>query len=75
MHAVLGSWTGAVSSRAVNALSVSYSDFDNRISPVDPGVQLTFPSIQAGSSFRVPQATMQRRLVVYAIQHGLVTPS
>ena len=61
IHALLGTWTRMVSSRAVNSLSVSYSDFDNRIAPVAPGVQLTFPSIQAGSSFRVPQGTTQKR--------------
>ena len=64
MHSALGSWTRVLSGRAVNALSVSYSDFDNRIDPVAPGVQLTFPSLQAGSSFRVPQGTQQRRLQV-----------
>ena len=60
-HAVLGSWNRVISSRAVNSFSVSHSDFDNRIVPVEPGVQLTFPSIQAGSSFRVPQGTVQQR--------------
>ena len=60
-HAALGTWTRTLSPRAVNSLSISYSDFDNRITPVEPGVQLTFPSIQAGSSFRVPQGTKQRR--------------
>ena len=50
-----------MSSRAVNRLSVSFSDFDNGITPVEPGVQLTFPSMQAGSSFRVPQGTTQQR--------------
>ena len=61
IHAVQGTWTRTISSSAVNTLSVSYSDFDNAIVPVQPGVQYTFPSIQAGSSFRVPQGTMQRR--------------
>ena len=61
MHAVQGAWTRVLSTRAVNAVSVSFSDFDNRIAPVDAGVQLTFPSMQAGSSFRVPQATQQQR--------------
>jgi len=61
LHSALGSWTRVLSSRAVNSLSVSFSDFDNTITPVAPGVQLTFPSIQAGSSFRVPQGTQQRR--------------
>ena len=60
-QAVLGSWTRILSPRAVNMLGVSYSNFDNRIVPVEPGVQLTFPSLQAGSSFRVPQGTTQQR--------------
>jgi hypothetical protein len=61
MQAVLGTWTRVLSSQAVNTASVSFSDFDNLISPVEPGRQLTFPSLQAGSSFRVPQGTVQRR--------------
>lgn len=62
LHALLGTWTRVLSSRAVNTFSASLSDFDNVIAPIEAGVQLTFPSIQAGSSFRVPQATRQRRL-------------
>ena len=61
LQAVLGSWSRILSPRAVNSLSVSFSTFDNRITPVEPGAQLTFPSIQAGSSFRVPQGTSQTR--------------
>ena len=61
---VLGTWTRVLSPRAVNSLSVSYSDFDNAIAPVEPGVQLTFPSLQAGSSFRVPQGTIAEALAV-----------
>ena len=60
-HSALGTWTRVLSSRAVNSVSVSVSDFSNHIAPVEPGVQLTFPSLQAGSSFRVPQGTTQRR--------------
>ena len=61
-HLGLGSWTRTLSPTAVNSLRVSYSDYDNAIEPVTPGRQLTFPSIQDGASFRVPQATTQRRL-------------
>jgi hypothetical protein len=61
VQSVLGSWTRVLSSRAVNTASVSWSGFANRIVPVAPGVQLTFPSLQAGSSFRVPQGTTQQR--------------
>jgi hypothetical protein len=61
LHSVLGSWTRVLSPRAVNEASVSFSAFDNAISPVAAGVQFTFPSLQAGSSFRVPQGTQQKR--------------
>ncbi len=64
VNAVLGSWTRLVSPRSVNTLSVSWSGFDNRIVPVAPGVQLTYPSLQDGSSFRVPQGTTQKRLQI-----------
>jgi outer membrane receptor protein involved in Fe transport len=60
-HLALASWTRTFSSTAVNTLRVSYSDYDNQIDPVTPGRQLTFPSIQDGASFRVPQGTSQRR--------------
>ncbi|HEY6548450.1 MAG TPA: TonB-dependent receptor, partial [Vicinamibacteria bacterium] len=46
-------------------VSASYSRFRNEIVPVAPGTpQLTFPSIQDGASFRVPQATNQDRFQV-----------
>ena len=61
IHSVLGAWTRVLSPRTVNALSVSYSSFDNDIVAVEPGVQLTFPSLAGGSSFRVPQGTRQGR--------------
>jgi outer membrane receptor protein involved in Fe transport len=61
LQSVVGSWTRVLSSQAVNSVSISYSNFDNSIVPVEPGVQFTFPSLQAGSSFRVPQGTEQQR--------------
>jgi len=60
-HAVMGSWTHIWSPTVLNAASVSYSRFRNQIAPVAPGPQLTFPSLQDGSSFRVPQGTDQDR--------------
>ena len=39
----------------------SFSTFRNQIDPVAVGPQLTFPSLQDGSSFRVPQGTEQKR--------------
>jgi outer membrane receptor protein involved in Fe transport len=61
-HAVLGSWTSARSERFLNALNASLSTFLNRTSPVASLPQLTFPSIQDGASFRMPQETRQMRL-------------
>ncbi len=45
----------------LNAFGFSYSNFLNRTVPVTPGPQLTFPCIQDGASFRVPQQTRQQR--------------
>jgi hypothetical protein len=64
MHALLGTWTRVLSSRDVNSFSASMSGFENAIAPVEPGAQFTFPSLQAGASFRVPQGTTQRRFQV-----------
>ncbi len=61
-HSFLGNYTRVLTSRDVNSFNVSYSTFFNDIEPVTPGPQLTFPSIQDGASFRVPQSTKQRRL-------------
>ena len=61
-HSAVGTWTRLVSPALVNAATVSFSAFDNDIAPVAAGPQLTFPSIQDGSSFRVPQGTTQKRL-------------
>jgi hypothetical protein len=60
-NAIAGSWTHIWSPAVLNAASVSYSRFRNAIAPVAAGPQLTFPSLQDGSSFRVPQATNQDR--------------
>jgi outer membrane receptor protein involved in Fe transport len=51
----------ALSATAVNEFNFSYSTFSNVTVPVAPGAQFTFPSIQSGASFRVPQQTKQRR--------------
>jgi hypothetical protein len=61
LHAAMVAWNRTLSPRAVNAFSGSVSSFDNTIDPVAPGIQLTFPSLLDGSSFRVPQGTKQTR--------------
>jgi TonB dependent receptor len=58
----LATWTRTFSPTVVNTFRGSYSDYQNAIVPVTAGRQLTFPSIQDGTSFRVPQATSQKRL-------------
>ena len=63
-HSFLANYVRSINARAVNTLSFSYSHFFNDIQPVAPGPQLTFPSIQDGASFRVPQGTKQRRFQV-----------
>jgi len=59
--------------RVINSFSFSFNHFDNNIDPVSVGPQLTFPSIQDGASFRVPQGTKQRRFQfsdTVALVHG-----
>ncbi len=60
-HAVMANWTSVLSSSMVNNFSFSINNFENTTNPVTSGIQYTFPSILAGSSFRVPQATKQTR--------------
>jgi len=61
-HSFLANYTRVLNARKVNSFNFSLSTFSNNIEPVTPGPQLTFPSIQDGASFRVPQSTKQRRL-------------
>ena len=61
-HSFLMNYTRVLNARIVNSFSFGFSTFFNDIEPVNPGPQLTFPSIQDGASFRVPQSTKQRRL-------------
>ncbi|HLE61523.1 MAG TPA: carboxypeptidase regulatory-like domain-containing protein, partial [Pyrinomonadaceae bacterium] len=63
-HSLLANYTRVFTSQDVNSLSFSVNDFINRTLPVSTGPQLTFPSIQDGVSFRVPQQTKQRRFQV-----------
>ena len=63
-NSVVGTWTRVVQPTLLNALTVSFSTFDNAIAPVAGGPQLTFPSIQDGTSFRVPQGTTQNRFQI-----------
>ena len=61
-QAFLTNWTGVISPTAVNEFSFSINNFHNTTDPLSVGPQLTFPSIQDGVSFRVPQATKMNRL-------------
>ena len=60
-HSFLTNWTRVFTPTVVNSFSFSVSNFLNRTVPVTPGPQLTFPSLQDGASFRVPQETKQNR--------------
>lgn len=60
-QSVLARHDHIINARTLNSFSFSFSHFDNNIDPVVAGPQLTFPSIQDGASFRVPQGTKQRR--------------
>ncbi len=60
-QSAVGSWTRIWTANVVNVATASFSRFTNVINPVASGPQLTFPSIQDGTSFRVPQGTTQKR--------------
>src|SRR6185369_17766104 len=60
-NSVVGNYTRLISPNDLNSFTFSFSTFRNDTLPVAPGPQLTFPSIQDGASFRVPQQTKQRR--------------
>lgn len=60
-NSFLANYSSVLSPVDLNNFSFSFSTFRNDTLPVSPGPQLTFPSIQDGSSFRVPQQTKQRR--------------
>lgn len=61
-QAFLTNWTNVISPTAINSFNVSVNNFKNTTDPLTRGPQLTFPSIQDGVSFRVPQATKLNRL-------------
>jgi outer membrane receptor protein involved in Fe transport len=60
-QSIVGSWTRIWTPTLVNVTTASFSTFKNVINPLTAGPQLTFPSIQDGTSFRVPQGTIQKR--------------
>ncbi|MBS1795786.1 MAG: TonB-dependent receptor [Acidobacteria bacterium] len=60
-HSVAAGWTDQLSPRLVSNFSFSFNYFKNATDPVTNGVQLTFPSMLDGASFRVPQGTDQKR--------------
>lgn len=55
-------WTHVFSPRVLNRLAFNENNFINTTTALGTGPQLTFPSLQDGSSFRVPQQTRQNRL-------------
>jgi outer membrane receptor protein involved in Fe transport len=60
-HSFLANYVRVLTPQDVNSFNFSYSNFINRTTPLTTGPQLTFPSIQDGVSFRVPQQTRQKR--------------
>ena len=63
-HAFMAGWSHVLNPKWVNELNFSVNDFFNDTVPLSEEVQLTFPSILDGASFRVPQATKHNRLQI-----------
>lgn len=55
------SWSRVLKPNLLNRATFSINNFINQTEPVVVGPQLTFPSLQDGTSFRVPQQTRQNR--------------
>ncbi|HEX6878771.1 MAG TPA: TonB-dependent receptor [Terriglobales bacterium] len=62
LHSIAAEWTHDFSSNLLNQFRFSDNNFMNSIAPITVAPQISFPSFQDGSSFRVPQATRQFRL-------------
>ncbi|MEQ1764982.1 MAG: carboxypeptidase regulatory-like domain-containing protein [Pyrinomonadaceae bacterium] len=60
-HAGSASWSHVFGPKILNDITFSINDFDNDTNPLSDQIQLTFPSILDGASFRVPQATKHTR--------------
>jgi hypothetical protein len=60
-NSFLANYNRLLSPNEVNSFNFTFSTYRNDTVPVTSGPQLTFPSIQDGASFRVPQQTKQRR--------------
>jgi hypothetical protein len=58
----LTNWTRVITPATLNNFTFNITNFVNRTQPITPGPQLTFPSLQDGASFRVPQETKVNRL-------------
>jgi outer membrane receptor protein involved in Fe transport len=61
-HAFMAGWSDVLTSTLVNDFNFSINNFSNDTVPITNAIQLTFPSILDGASFRVPQATKQNRI-------------
>jgi hypothetical protein len=63
-HSFLADWQWSLSERWLNAFAFSVNNWRNKIAPAAVAPQLTFPSLQDGASFRVPQSTKQNRIQI-----------
>lgn len=62
-HDINTNWTRVISAALVNRAQFAVNLFQNDTVANGTGPQINFPSIEAGSSYRVPQATHQQRLL------------
>ncbi|HEX7730679.1 MAG TPA: carboxypeptidase regulatory-like domain-containing protein [Terracidiphilus sp.] len=62
LQGLIADWTRVVSPTIVNRLSFADNNFVNTTSPIATAPQITFPNLDDGSTYRVPQGTKQFRL-------------
>jgi hypothetical protein len=63
-QSVYGTWSTTPSNTFVNAFHAGVVTYHNDTNPVATLPQLTFPSLQDGASFRMPQETFQTRFEI-----------
>ena len=62
LHGLSADWTHIITPTVVNRLSFADNNFINTTSPTSVAPQITFPNLDDGATYRVPQQTLQFRL-------------
>lgn len=62
LQGLIADWTRIVTPSLINRMSFADNNFINTTSPISTEPQITFPDLDDGATYRVPQQTLQFRL-------------